>query len=620
VKYPSGRKITYALNSSGGYTAGRMASAQDTANSINYVTSATYAPDGQLSGLTDQAGIVGRMSYNSRLQPLQMVYTTGTAPSSTQLTESTCPTGTEILGDIMHRIYHFGLGSNDNGNVQSIDNCRDTTRTATFNYDVFNRIVNASSAASSGSTSWGEAYTVDPWGNLTNIGQYNGKTNYELLNAAPASVKNQLNGFCHDAAGNLVLNAVCPSGTLTPTYNYDIENRLASAALSSTWTYTYDGDGQRAKKCSPCSTGSGGTLYWRSPGGDPLVELNLGGTLQYEYIFFNGKRIARRDGTTNPPVYYFADHLGSASVITNSTGAIQDDCEYYPYGGQLCYTNTLAQNYKFTGKERDAESGLDNFGARYHASTMGRFMSPDPKQPNLKHLFNPQKWNKYAYTLNNPLRYVDPDGLEEMDIQLRAAIQAQSVGDPLGRRFAGDNRGFTSAQNVTSRTSITVRIETDASKRPGNPIIGVTSPPAGHTNQIDANGNVIKTGQQTQGLPTVTGSRDANGNAVLNFQQNAQNPLEPQSITPAIRTDLNVSVNQAGTSVTTVGTVSGSPSFELNVGTEGGSITNIPLQTESSGDTNFGLGLFQTNSILNVTPLPPPPPPCAQDKEKSCSQ
>ena len=273
-----------------------------------------------------------------------------------------------------------------------------------------------------------------------------------------------------------------------------------------------------------------------------------------------------------------------------------------------------------TGKERDAESGLDNFGARYHASTMGRFMSPDPKQPNLKHLFNPQKWNKYAYTLNNPLRYVDPDGLEEMDIQLRAAIQAQSVGDPLGRRFAGDNRGFTSAQNVTSRTSITVRIETDASKRPGNPIIGVTSPPAGHTNQIDANGNVIKTGQQTQGLPTVTGSRDANGNAVLNFQQNAQNPLEPQSITPAIRTDLNVSVNQAGTSVTTVGTVSGSPSFELNVGTEGGSITNIPLQTESSGDTNFGLGLFQTNSILNVTPLPPPPPPCAQDKEKSCSQ
>jgi len=104
----------------------------------------------------------------------------------------------------------------------------------------------------------------------------------------------------------------------------------------------------------------------------------------------------------------------------------------------------------FTGKERDSESGLDNFGARYHASTMGRFMSPDPKIPSLKHLVNPQKWNKYAYTINNPLRYFDPDGLEEIDIQLRSFIQQQSVGDPFGRRFAGDARGFTARQDVTS--------------------------------------------------------------------------------------------------------------------------------------------------------------------------
>ena len=57
-------------------------------------------------------------------------------------------------------------------------------------------------------------------------------------------------------------------------------------------------------------------------------------------------------------------------------------------------------------------------------------MSPDPKMPSLKHLLNPQKWNKYAYTLNNPLRYVDPDGLEEMDIQVRAFIFQQSAGGP----------------------------------------------------------------------------------------------------------------------------------------------------------------------------------------------
>lgn len=66
-------------------------------------------------------------------------------------------------------------------------------------------------------------------------------------------------------------------------------------------------------------------------------------------------------------------------------------------------------SYKFTGKERDSESGLDNFGARYFASTMGRFVTPDPK-PASARLEDPQSWNRYAYTRNNPLKYVDRDG------------------------------------------------------------------------------------------------------------------------------------------------------------------------------------------------------------------
>lgn len=68
-----------------------------------------------------------------------------------------------------------------------------------------------------------------------------------------------------------------------------------------------------------------------------------------------------------------------------------------------------AATYKFTGKERDAESGLDNFGARYNSSAIGRFTSPDPKQIGA-HMLDPQTLNRYAYTRNNPLAYVDPDG------------------------------------------------------------------------------------------------------------------------------------------------------------------------------------------------------------------
>lgn len=65
----------------------------------------------------------------------------------------------------------------------------------------------------------------------------------------------------------------------------------------------------------------------------------------------------------------------------------------------------------FSGKERDAESGLDYFGARYLSGAQGRFTTVDPLMASA-HASDPQTWNRYTYTLNNPLRFVDPDGME----------------------------------------------------------------------------------------------------------------------------------------------------------------------------------------------------------------
>jgi RHS repeat-associated protein len=67
-----------------------------------------------------------------------------------------------------------------------------------------------------------------------------------------------------------------------------------------------------------------------------------------------------------------------------------------------------AAHPQFTGKERD-ETGLDYFGARYYSGALGRFTSPDPKAESAR-LEDPQSWNRYGYTRNNPLKYVDPDG------------------------------------------------------------------------------------------------------------------------------------------------------------------------------------------------------------------
>jgi RHS repeat-associated protein len=165
-----------------------------------------------------------------------------------------------------------------------------------------------------------------------------------------------------------------------------------------------------------CPAGSTGTLYWRSAGGDTIAENTLSGANLEEYVFFNGARIARRDVSTNAVHYYFSDHLGTHAVVENATGSTcEQDIDYYPYGGQEHdYCPSVPQNYKFNGKEHDAESGLENFGARYDASTMGRFMTPDwaakPTAVPYANFGNPQSLNLYSYVENNPTTMGDPDG------------------------------------------------------------------------------------------------------------------------------------------------------------------------------------------------------------------
>jgi RHS repeat-associated protein len=147
---------------------------------------------------------------------------------------------------------------------------------------------------------------------------------------------------------------------------------------------------------------------------DALDETDLSGNTNNstfsEYVSFGGKKIARRDYQANV-FYYFADHLGtSREMVQAGQTSPCYDADFYPFGGERAYTTTCTQNYKFTGKERDSESGLDNLGARYNSSSLGRFMSPDPAGVRAVTLKNPQTWNWYAYTMNNPLRYTDPTG------------------------------------------------------------------------------------------------------------------------------------------------------------------------------------------------------------------
>lgn len=108
--------------------------------------------------------------------------------------------------------------------------------------------------------------------------------------------------------------------------------------------------------------------------------------------------------------HYLADHLGSTSMALTVEGWPTQTSEFQPYGQEINWVAS-ANHYKFTGQERDNETGLDHFMFRTYSSTAGRWMSADPYLGSMD-LSNPQSLNRYAYVGNSPLTTIDPTGLD----------------------------------------------------------------------------------------------------------------------------------------------------------------------------------------------------------------
>ncbi len=120
--------------------------------------------------------------------------------------------------------------------------------------------------------------------------------------------------------------------------------------------------------------------------------------------------------------FLHTDALGSVRMVTDQAGAVVSRADYYPFGAQIGtnvngrgdasipgYAKDPSLRQRFTGKERDGESQLDYFGARYYSGAQGRFTTPDAPFAD-QHLGDPQSWNLFSYARNNPLKFVDATG------------------------------------------------------------------------------------------------------------------------------------------------------------------------------------------------------------------
>src|SRR3984885_9689133 len=265
LTYPDGLVITYAYDN-----AQRQISAKD-GGGISYASAALYTSQGAISSVTlgqssTFTGISLTGTYDKRLQPIEIK-----ASSS--------------AGTALDLTYGFGLGSADNGNVLGLTNNLDSTRSQAFTYDPLSRLATGGTVNKTSSNCWGEQYTYDAWANLTAIAPPTGYTGctVETLSVV-VSAANQVNGFSYDASGNV-------TGDSHNQYTRTSESQIKKVAGV---TYTYDGLGNRLEKSS-------GTLYWQEAGGAALEETTLAGAVVNDYIFFAGKRIARK--TSSAAVY-----------------------------------------------------------------------------------------------------------------------------------------------------------------------------------------------------------------------------------------------------------------------------------------------------------------------------
>jgi RHS repeat-associated protein len=316
----------------------------------------------------------------------------------TQPSFSASSTSGTLVGGENAPLYSWAINSYaPDGNVLSMTDS--VMGTWSYAYDDLNRLVTGS--ASAGSMSGLKlGWDYDRYGNRWDQNA-SGNGSAVQTHFTFSGNNNRIDQYSsnYDADGNL-------KGDGVHTYTYDAENRITT--LNGQPMYIYDAEGMRVAKLG--SGGAVSAVYILGAGGQQLTELNASGQWVHSNVYGADGLLTTYTPSTNSYHYNLTDWLGTKRMQTYASGNEEETCISYPFGdGLSCSGGADATEKHYTGKERDTESGLDYFGARYYGSTMGRWMTPEYSM-NGTIMELPQSWNRYQYVYDRATFATDPDG------------------------------------------------------------------------------------------------------------------------------------------------------------------------------------------------------------------
>jgi RHS repeat-associated protein len=467
----------------------------------------------------------------------------------------------------------FGYGSANNGNLMSHGISgrhlgSPFSFQQGFDYDSINRlrIFQDTGLSACGSAAARQRYVFDRFGNRAVLDGSCGNGDGAFVPWVSADSESEVEGKFpnnrwqvnsgdttgtgrHDGSGNV--NAA--SGNL---YEYDAENRMVKATAGGIeYRYRYDGEGRRVA-VEKWTAGVQDTAYTR------------------RFVYgLDGELLAEIQGTVLSgweTKYLGQDHLGTTRLVMKASGSgdgvVGSRHDYYPFGEEL---PGRGMNYgdplllvKYTGHERDNETGLDFMQARYYGGGIGRFTSPDAPFAD-QDPADPQSWNLYVYGRNNPLLFVDPTGQYTCHSSVSAQEctnfqdslnAAQTAADALKQKHGANSSQYADAQRAIDAygkagvdNGVVIKVGNTGSAGANTAVAGVTGAKTkdNRTGQQIAvtfnTGQLGKGGAANASLSAHEGSHAADGSAwVASGFKDAMNPTRHATEFRAHRVQLGI--------------------------------------------------------------------------------